>query len=185
MKNKDVEYLEFRIDNFCGYSNPERDENYSDLYVKIICDDKVIGTMKGVLFNAFYGNDVYDVLDYHSLDYSALCEALTYNDEYDEYVAPWEEDCVANKFVAIGEILLDEEYRGLGITNRLIDWLDKLFNAPMLLLAFPLQYCSKANPNPPKKGLREAKKKVVQAYMKCGFTRSKPKSDILYRMPNF
>lgn len=185
---KNISYLEFKIENLVGYSNPEDGENYSDLNVKILNDGKVIGTMKAVIFDGCFGEEVYEALENHSLDYSALTDGIRYNEDTDEYLTPWEENdeyYASNKFIAIGEILINEEYRGLGITKRLIEWVDGLFNVPMILKAFPLQYCTKSNPNPPKTGVRQATKKVIDAYLKCGFNRVSPKSDILYRLPNF
>lgn len=185
---KNVNYLKFKIENLVGYSNPEDGENYSNLDVKILNDDNVIGTMNAIIFDGCFGYEVYEALEYHSLDYSALTDGLTYNEDTDEYLAPWEvnDDYYASdKFIAIGEILINEEYRGFGITKRLIEWVDKLFNAPMILKAYPLQYCITKNPNPPKTGLPKARKKVIDAYLKCGFEKVSPKSDILYRLPKF
>lgn len=185
---KNISYLEFKIENLVGYSNPEDGENYSDLNVKIMNDGNVIGTMNAVIFDGCFGEEVYEALDNHSLDYSALTDGIRYDEDTDEYLTPWEENdeyYASDKFIAIGEILINEEYRGLGITKRLIEWVDGLFNAPMILKAFPLQYCTTKNPNPPKTGLPKARKKVIDAYLKCGFEKVSPKSDILYRTPNF
>lgn len=185
-KQEETKYLLFRIEDFTGTFNEETypdTDRYSEINVKIILEEedcynqRVIGEMEAVLFYAgCNGYEIFAALDNHSFAYRTLCCAVK------DYKLPdkWELSDY-DKFIAIGEIRIDEEYRGLGITRRLISWLDELFCVPMLLLAHPLQY---SVPNPPKKGIRQATKKVVEAYLKCGFERTKPKSNLLYKMPN-
>lgn len=180
-KQEEIEYLEFRIENFTGGCYPKPDtENYSEINVKIIItdeedDEKVIGKMKAVLLYACDAEDVYEALDNYSINSAILIEGL-YNELTDEYQLPdkWDEYDY-NRFIAICEIEIDKEYRGLGIAGRLINWLDKVFCVPMLLYASPLQ----------DKRTAQSIKKVVQAYIKCGFERTKPKSNVLYKMPNY
>lgn len=106
-----------------------------------------------------------------------------YDEELDDYICFWEE-YQYEKFMVIQTIEINEDFRGYGITNLLIQWLSSMFNTPMLLEAYPLQYSKKLNKGKiPKTGFRTAKRKVVNAYLKCGFKRTNPKSIILFFEP--
>lgn len=183
----DLEYLDFVIEGFSGNIW----EDNSGLFIDIMLDDKKIGSLEGIMFF----NDVGDInaLFTSMEDFSTLkalnkyvfscCSEIAkeifikskYSD--DDYTLIWdEEEGNCFKLLIIERIFIEEKYRGMGIMKLLLNWIYKVFNVPMVLKAFPLQYSIR----PPKSGFTKANRKVIDAYLKCGFKRIKPKSDILY-----
>jgi hypothetical protein len=163
-----------------------------DFFVKIKIydvdsdEEKLIGEMKSTLFLASSAQEIYEQLDNHTIDFNKIAQEHYFediDDDYVDYVCFWEE-YEYEKFMAIKTIEIDEEYCGKGILNLLIHWLNSIFRMPMILEAYPLQYSQRLNEGKvPKKGFAAAQKKVINAYLNCGFKRTNPKSIILYYEP--
>lgn len=186
--NKDIiERVFFEIN---GLTSCNLDDVGIDFGVKINFvdftsdEDKIIGEMKATIFYGSSASEIFEQIDAHTLEYSRIA-GEHFDDELDDYVCFWEE-YEYEKFIVIQTIEIDENYRGYGITNLLIHWISSMFNAPMLLEAYPLQYSKKLNQGKiPKTGFATAQRKVINAYLKCGFKRTNPKSIILFHEPNY
>jgi N-acetylglutamate synthase-like GNAT family acetyltransferase len=144
-------------------------------------EEKLIGKMKSTLFFASSANEIYEQLDNHTIDFNKIAQEH-FDEDMEDYVCFWEE-YEYEKFMAIRTIEIDEKYRGKGILNLLINWLNSMFRMPMILEAYPLQYSYDKEKVIPRKGFSAAQNKVIKAYLKCGFKRTSPKSIILYYEP--
>lgn len=179
--NEDLEYLDFVIEGFSGNIG----EDYSGLFIDIMLDNKKIGSLEGIMFFDDAGdiNSIFESIDEYSMDCTEIAQQIFIPSKYcdGDYTLIWDEvEEICFKLLIIERIFIEEEYRGMGIMKILVRWIKRVFDTDMVLKAYPLQYCSRENSTIPKSGFAKAKKKVVDAYLKSGFKRIKPKSDILY-----
>ncbi len=84
-----------------------------------------------------------------------------------------------NKFMILNRVEINDLYRGHGILKKVVEFLSKTFNVPILIKPYPLQYEGEGKDNDIE--FKLDLKKVESAYRKCGFKRSRPRSEYMIK----
>lgn len=141
-------------------------------------EDKTIGSFSLYLIT---GNirQILSALDGYSFNTSTYFEEiLTYEDDYLDILYGHE------KLMLLNRITIDEEYRGNGLIKHLIKTIDRIYEAPIMLKPYPLQFeLTDDNEEEIEKlgSIKPHMKKVVKSYEKCGFIRVHKKSEFMIR----
>jgi hypothetical protein len=132
------------------------------------------------IFNSIeYGGSITDVpyqSELFDIQYTENGMIFRVNDEYEELFS----EVYENRIMLLDKIEINDLYRGHGIANKLITFLKRTFNCPIILKPYPLQYEGEGKDND--KEFKRDLKKVVDSYKKCGFKKVRKGSDFMVSM---
>jgi GNAT superfamily N-acetyltransferase len=140
--------------------------------------DIVYGDERKIFNTIEYGGSITDV------QYQSELFDIKYTDRgigyrvRDEYVDLFPE-VYENKIMLLDKIEINDLYRGHGIGKKLITFLERTFNCPIVLKPYPLQYEGKGMDKD--KEFNKDLKKVVNAYKKCGFKKVRRGSEFMVK----